>query len=507
MSKLRQLLVSSFKMVFLVSAVACNEEPQTPQPNILWIFSEDLSPFFGCYGDSINKGFTPAIDGLAEQGVMFSRAYATAPVCSPSRSALITGIMQTTTGTHQHRSSRWTDGEVVPEELRIYLPDYVQTIPELMKSAGYFTFNSGKDDYNFHYDRTQLYDVGNAHNYLLGMNGWQGNRAEHSLSITEDTWNARKDKTQPWFGQIELAGGKAFARHVREGEQLENLALTPPPYFPDIPSQRRAWTIHYNACRGADARVEAILEQLEADGELENTIVFFFSDHGSNTSLRHKQFCYEGGLHVPLIIAGNHPSIKKGKIVSDLVTLLDISATTLALGGVKLPDYLDGQDLLGNNYSPHEYVIGARDRCDYTIDRIRTVRTDQFRYIRNFYPERPLMQAGYRDNHPMVQDMWRLYNENKLNEYQAKHWFGVRPEEELYDIANDPHQINNLAERSDYNDILAEHRELLINWMQETDDQGQYPEDKVQLKATYDLWKDEPIFKNAHINSEFNHFK
>ncbi|HKK64092.1 MAG TPA: sulfatase-like hydrolase/transferase, partial [Bacteroidales bacterium] len=154
MKKLRKILISFFLLFFLFASIACKnkaQEVQSSQPNILWIFPEDISPFFGCYRDSINKGHTPAIDGLAEEGVLFSRAYASSPVCSPCRSAIITGIMQTTTGTHNHRSSRWADGKVVPEKARIYLPKHVNTIPELMKSAGYFTFNNGKDDYNFHY--------------------------------------------------------------------------------------------------------------------------------------------------------------------------------------------------------------------------------------------------------------------------------------------------------------------------------------------------------------------
>jgi len=502
-----QLLLSFFIVLgFLLACNGCKEEKTSTQPNILWIFPEDISPFFGCYGDAINKGHTPTIDGLAEQGVLFSRAYASSPVCSPSRSAIITGIMQTTTGTHNHRSSRWTDGEVVPEKARIYLPSHVKTIPELMKSVGYFTFNSGKDDYNFHYNRNQLYDVGTPDSYLPGMNGWQGNKAEYSMSFTKDTWNARKDKSQPWFGQIMLKGGKAFAEHVREGEKLDDFALTPPPYFPNVKSQRKAWTDQYNACRGTDAQVEEILNQLKADQELENTIVFFFSDHGSNTSLRHKQFCYEGGLHVPLIISGNHPAFEKGEIVGDLVSLLDVSATTLALGGVKLPEYLDGQDLFGDSYKPREYLIGARDRCDYTIDRIRSVRTEGFRYIRNYFPDRPMLQAGYRDNTRIVMDLKGLHKDGVLNEYQSKYWFGLRPREELYEIDKDPHQMNNLTDQIKYQDVLDYHRTLLDHWIGETEDQGQYVEDSVQLKATFDLWKDRPIFMNAEVSPEFDQF-
>lgn len=494
--------------IFSTFLSSCNNiDTTTKKPNILWIIAEDLSPYMGCYGDSINQGHTPIIDKLASEGVLFKRAYATAPVCSASRSALITGVMQTTTNTHNHRSSRFTDGEIVPKELQIHLPKGIKTIPELMKEAGYFTFNSGKDDYNFHYNRRALYDVGTKDNYQAGMNGWQGNFAEDYMSVTNNVWSSRPDKNQPWFGQVQIMGGKKDAKYVRDGEKLSPNDVPLPPYFPDIPSQRKAWTEHYNANRGSDVTVENILKQLEADGELENTIIFFFSDHGSPTSLRHKQFCYEGGMQVPLIIKGNHPALKAGLVNNNLVSLLDVSATALAMGGAKLPDYLDGQDLFSKEYKAPKYIIGARDRCDYTIDRIRTVVSEDYRYIRNYFPERPMMQASYRDNKPIVIDFKKAREEGILTDYQEQHWFGVLPTEELYDLKADPHQMNNLAEKPEYQEILKAHRDYLENWIKETDDKGQYPEASNQLKATYDLWKDKPSFKNAKINPEYDQFK
>ncbi len=482
-------------------------QAKAKQPNILWIVAEDLSPWMGCYGDEVNKDHTPNIDAMAEQGVLFKRAYSPAPVCSAARSALITGAMQTTTGTQEHRSSRFTDGEVVPEYLRIHLPKGIETLPELMKKQGYFTFNSGKDDYNFHYNRRKLYDVGTKPDYKPGMNGWQGNKAAHSESYTEDVWGSRPDKDQPWFGQIQIDGGKGDKREVDESQLLDHSTVEMPPYFPDTPALRTAWAVHWDNARGSDIRVAKILKQLEDDGELENTIVFFFSDHGHNTSLRHKQFCYEGGMHVPLVVIGDHPDIKSGTVVNDLVSLLDVTATTLALSGAKLPDYYDGQNLFGGDYKPVNYVIGARDRCDYTIDQIRTVRTNRFRYIRNYYPDRPLLQAGYRDNHASSKDLHRLFKEGKMTPYQAEHWFGVRPPEELYDLKTDPHQVNNLAAEPEYRADVLRHRRILDRWISETDDKGQYSESSVQLKATYDLWKDLPIFSDADVNPEYDQFR
>lgn len=499
------------KRLFTALLVAAASLPlltavEAKQPNILWIFSEDLSPYMGCYDDPINKGHTPSIDTLASQGVLFKRAYMPAPVCSACRSALITGVMQTTTGTHQHRSSR-APGNRVDPKVFIELPDGMKTIPELMREAGYFTFNSGKDDYNFNYDRRKLYSVGTQKNYKPGMNGWQGNFATHSGSFTEDTWSARPDKDQPWFGQIMIWGGKAGNRHVRKGEKMADTEVPIPPYFPDTPAHRRSWTTHYNAARGADAQIQEILDLLKADGELKNTIVFFFSDHGNNQSLRHKQFCYEGGVHVPLMIKGDHPALKAGTVRRDLVSGLDISATTLAMGGAKMPDYLDGHDLFAPDFAPRKHVISARDRCDYTIDRIRTVRSDKLRYIRNYFPERSMLQAQYRDHAPTVKDLKRLHQEGKLNKYQDEFWFGVRPKEELYDLAKDPYQIHNLAKDPAFADELAKHRKILENWVKESGDKGQFPENPIQLKATYELWKNKPIFRDAKVNPEYDQFR
>ncbi len=216
-------------------------------------------------------------------------------------------------------------------------------------------------------------------------------------------------ESQPWFGQILLWGGKAGAKHVRPGSLIVNEEVPLPPYFPDTPTQRAAWTNHYNAVRGTDAQVEAILQQLQEDQELEKTIVLFFSDHGSPDSLRHKQFCYEGGVHVPFLVWGKHPSVQAGTIRHDLVHGLDISATTLALAGIPIPSYFHGQDLFAKDHRPREFVVSARDRCDYSIDRIRTIRTDRFRYLRNFYPERPLLQAQYRDNTPYAKELRAMH--------------------------------------------------------------------------------------------------
>lgn len=496
-----------FPLVISLISLVGAFSAEAKKPNILWIFSEDLSPYFGCYDDPINKGHTPTVDQFAKDGVLFKRTFMHAPVCSACRSGMMTGSYQTSTGAHQHRSSRFTNGEIVPENLRIQLPEGMKTIPELMREAGYFTFNCGKDDYNFHYDRRALYTVGTDPEYKVGMNGWQGNKDPDYKDWTKSTWRAAKDKDQPWFGQIMIWGGKANHKHTRKGEKLMPNEVPIPPYFPDHPEHRKAWTTHYNAARGADHRVEQILAQLKADGELENTIIFFFSDHGNNQSLRHKQFCYEGGVHVPLMIKGDHPALKAGTVRNDLVLGLDISATTLAMGGAKLPDHLDGVNLFAEDHQPRTHVVSARDRCDYTIDRIRTVRTDKLRFIKNYHLDRPMLQAQYRDKHATVTALKSLHQENKLTPYQAEHWFGKRPAEELYDLASDPYQVKNLAADPAYAEELKRHRGILEAWIKESGDKGEQAEDPKQLKATYDLWIQKDIFKNAKVNPEYDQFR
>ena len=255
-----------------------------PRPNVLWIVVEDLSPLLSCYGYDIN--LTPHLDRLAADGVLFSNTFMPAPVCSACRSAMITGKMQTTLGIHNHHSSR-------SEETAIHLPENIKTLPELFRQAGYFTFNRGKDDYNFWYDRESLYAGEYTTHALYGKSG------KKNIG-----WNDRPSDL-PFFGQIQLAGGKHIYREnfrERVRQPVDRQAFELPPYYPDHPEVRKDWAQHLESARITDDEVGEILEQLRADGLLEDTVVFFFSDHGMRL-WRHKQFCYDGGLHVPFIMS------------------------------------------------------------------------------------------------------------------------------------------------------------------------------------------------------------
>ena len=439
--------------------------------NVLWIYVEDLSPWISAYGYEVNAGKTPAIDALIEEGVMFSRCYVPAPVCSACRSALITGVYQTTTGTHQHRSSR------TPESA-IYLPKGIKTLPELFVENGYATFNAGKDDYNFVYKREDFYNVGKGKK--LNLAAWR--------DVPEG---------KPWFGQIQLKGGKDRTNGLKD--KVDPATMRLPAYFPNEAIFRKEWAHHYDTVRVTDEHVKSIMQYLKDDGILDDTIVFFFSDHGNNYSLRHKQFCYEGGVHVPLVIRGS--GIGEGQVRDELVSGLDVSATTLALAGIELPSYLHGSDLFAGDYKGREFVVSARDRCDFTIDRIRTVRTERYRYLKNFMTDRVLLQAQYRDNKAPTKRLRELHAKGELGAIPEWAFFGKRPAEELYDMDKDPDQVNNLALDPAYADELKKHRKILNQWILDTGDKGEIPESTEGLRAVYNRWK------KKCVNPEYDQFK
>ena len=449
-------LLSIFITAFILSLAGASDAADPSRPNILWLYVEDMNDWMGCYGDKTIK--TPAIDSLAANGVRFDRAYMPAGVCSATRSALITGTMQTTFGIHNHRSSRDNSAGRFPSLGMIRLPEGVLTVPELFRKAGYFTYNKGKDDYNFVYDRSRLYS---------GANHWQNRK-----------------KGQPFFAQIQLKGGKN--RPVKTVDPSKTVV---PPYYPDTAIVRREIAHHYDCVLKTDQEVSALLTELKNDGLLQDTVIFFFTDHGMRL-LRHKQFVYEEGVKVPLVVSwpAGKARIPAGTSRRDLVSGIDISVTSLALAGIAPPAYMEGKDLFAPGYKPRSFVISARDRCDYSIEKIRTVRTDRFRYLRNYLTDRPWMQPQYRDPRDYTKEMKTLYAQGKLDKTQSLFMAARKPAEELYDHLNDPHEINNLAGKPEFADQLEAHRKLLANWIAETGDKGQAPESEAGLAQVYFRW-------------------
>ncbi|MEM7015942.1 MAG: sulfatase [Pseudomonadota bacterium] len=467
------------------------------RPNILWIYIEDQDPRYGCYGEQLVD--TPNIDALADLGVVFERAYAPAPVCSPSRSGVITGCYPIRIGVHVQRSSRFPGEE-------IYLPEGIKTVPELFRDAGYFTFNNGKDDYNFVYDRTQLYSVGNA--------GINSPGASKGVQAGGGDWRDCPADT-PFFAQIQTNGRKdgyslAQAQRVLQGLGVDKPALVNPddvevpPQYPDIPEMREMIAAQLSTMPISDILVGRIIERLKADGHWGNTVIFLLSDHGALFP-RAKQMCYEEGLRVPLIIAAPGMTdlaelIPPATRRSEPTALLDVAATTLELAGITTPDYMDSVDLFTAASSDRPVfsdVFSARDRCEWVVDRVRSVIGGRYHYIKNFMTDRPLAQYNFRSDWAAIAKTKEMYERGELTPAQAL-LYGTRPTEELYDLVNDPHELVNLAGETEHQTTLLDMRKAVEDWIEKTDDRGQYPESPAALKLTKlqfpEQWTD-PIFQ------------
>lgn len=447
-------------------APRCVPADPPKRPNIVWICAEDMSANMSCYGETAIQ--TPNIDRLAREGARFSNAFVTCPVCSPSRSAVITGMYQTTIGAHNHRSSR--------HQTKIRLPEQIQLIPEYFKQAGYYVSNGGmfstdpnkrpekgKTDYNFEFDP--------------------------SLYHGSD-WRDRKPG-QPFFAQIQLHGGKN--RSAKVPHPVDPNSVTLPPYYPDHPVLRNDWAEYLNSVIQTDIEVGRILDRLVNEGELENTLIVFWTDHGIS-HIRDKQFLYDGGIHVPLILRG--PGIEAGSTVDHLVEHIDISYTTLEYASLPVPSHLQGRSLLRNDQSPRERIVSARDRCDETVERIRCVRAERFKYIRNYFPDRSHTQPNqYKDNKQIMKTMRELSAQGKLDDHQSSMFQPTRPIEELYDLLQDPFELNNLAESERHRTVLEEMRQHLNRWMDESHDLGEIPEPELddltrRYPSAYDLLQD-----------------
>lgn len=435
------LIMTSISVVFSAGRVDAAD-----RPNVLWIVVEDASPHIGCYGETTIA--TPHIDRLADDGVRFANAIVTNPVCSPSRSAMVTGMYQTTLGAHNHRSQRRTGkgggNRAYFESFR--LP--VKSVPELFRDAGYYVTNSGmnkdgKTDYNF--VAANLYDPGD--------------------------WRLRKPG-QPFFAQVQLHGGKA--RGAKVDRPVDPSQVTLPPYYPEHPVIRRDWAAYLNSWIKTDNEVGHIVDSLDREGVLDQTFIFFWTDHGVS-HLRGKQFLYEEGIRVPLIVrlADGRGA---GAVRSDLVEHIDIAATSLALAGIEIPEYVQGHNLLAEGYQSRQYAFSSRDRCDETVDIIRCVRTPRWKYIRNFMSHLPHAQPNqYKDGKSIVRTMRKLQAAGKLTDLQARVFQVPRPVEELYDLKNDPNETVNLAGAA-HHERLKTLRRVLYDWMVETRDVGLIPE-------------------------------
>ncbi|MBM4104459.1 MAG: sulfatase [Planctomycetes bacterium] len=437
------------------------------RPNIVWIIAEDISCDFSYQGQSLVQ--TPCVDRLSREGAVFTNAYVTGPVCSASRSALITGMYQTTIGAHNHRSSSGT--------VKHNLPPQIKLVPELFQKAGYYTCNTnekfkdyGKTDYNFEFDNRAIYDG--------------------------PDWSGRKPG-QPFFAQVQLRGGKLrnvprWYEEVKTG--LDRLVtvdeVTVPPYYPDDVVFRQDWAEYLNSVQYTDKEVGQVLDRLKKENLLDNTIIFFITDHGISQA-RGKQFLYDEGAKIPLVVWAPG-RIKAGTVRNELIVHIDMAATSLYFAGIDIPSYMQARPLFGPQAQPREYGVSARDRCDETVDRIRSVRKGNYKYIRNFYPKRPYLQpCAYKDAYKFMKDLRQMYKAGKLNAVQSLHLASTRPEEELYDLSADRWEVRNLAAEPKCQIILREMRCILANWIIETDDRGRFMESEAMYDSDMRVYIDD----------------
>jgi arylsulfatase A-like enzyme len=414
------------------------------RPNIVWITSEDMGPQLGCYDFPLVR--TPNLDRLAAEGARFTRAFTSAPVCSASRSAFNTGMYQTTIGAHHHRSHR-EDGYELPSGVRL--------VTDHLRDLGYFTANvksmggTGKTDFNFRADKPH----------------------------DGDHWKQRKSG-QPFFAHInfrEPHKGPAFPEARKQSYLVDPKKVPLAPYWPDHPVVRDEFANYLDAIDLLDTKIGRLIESLKQDRVWDNTAVFFFGDNG-RCLIRGKQWLYDAGIHVPLIV--RWPGVKPGTVRDDFVSMIDLTATTIALAGGEPPRNMQGQVFVGPNARRRDHIFAARDRCDMTLDRIRCIRTAEYKLIRNFMPERPYTQYNQyiQNSYPTLGVMQDLHKQGKLKGPELLFMQPRKPDWELYDVRSDPHEINNLADAPAHKAAFQNLRARLERWIEDSNDQGRFRE-------------------------------
>ncbi|HEY6167708.1 MAG TPA: sulfatase [Verrucomicrobiae bacterium] len=436
------------------------------RPNILWLVGENIKLDLGCYGEKLVR--TPNLDRLAAEGVRYTRVFATSPSCAPSRSAFFTGLYQTSTDTQCMRSHRNDD---------FRLPPGVRPITHWLRDVGYFTAN--------------IKTVGD---HSVGTGKLDLNFVNEGPIYASDDWSALKSH-QPFFAVVNSheveydiydrqSATKERVEWVGEREHpkiatAEN--VRPPPYYPDHPVVRQEWARYLNSVSGMDRRIGWVLEQLRREGLEEDTVILFFADNG-RLEARGIHWCYDSGLHVPMIIRWPKnlpapPQVKSGTVNDQVISLLDVTATTLAIAGVPRPALMESRNFLGAQAdAPRQYAFSARDRIDETVQRIRSVRDARWRYIRNFSPGPTFASLNrYKEKcFPIMPLMRELAAQGKLKGAPAEVMKLHGPGEELYDIESDPHEIRNLAgsTKPEHREALLRLRAALDTWIAETGDRG-----------------------------------
>ncbi len=447
MSSYHALLTLASGLLLISTISGCKETAPLPPPNILWIVSEDNSPFLGAYGDSFAT--TPNLDKLAAEGVLYEHAFASAPVCAPSRNTLITGVYPPSMGT-QHMRSKYA------------LPAFIRFFPTYLREAGYYTTNNFKKDYNVAVDQSEQ--------------AWDE-------SSKEATYQNRRPG-QPFFAVFNHT--VSHEKSIHTSIPSVNLRHDPervpiPPYHPPTEEMKHDWAQYYDKVEDMDRQAGDLLAQLEADGLADNTIVFYYSDHGGILG-RSKRFLFESGLRIPLIVRVPERykhliDLPPGSKSNRLVSFIDFAPTVLSLAGIEIPDYMQGNAFMGESaIEDLAYAFGFRGRMDEVYDLGRTARDERFRYVRNFMPHRIYGQyLSYLWRAPSMQSWDSAFQAGGLTEVQSA-FFQPKPTEELYDVRVDPHNTQNLAGNPAYAEDLRRMRQATFDWMATIRDAGLMPE-------------------------------
>jgi N-sulfoglucosamine sulfohydrolase len=449
------------------------------RPNILWITSEDNSPYLGCYGDT--QARTPHLDQLAAQGVRYRNAFSSAPVCSAARSTLISGLHASSAGLHNHRSS-------------VAIPAGFQLYPDLLRKAGYFCTNNSKTDYN------------------ISVQGKRGTTACWDQSSGKAHYKNRS-AGQPFFAVFNLGishegqtTDRAYTRRRQQGLYPAERVVSPkdvklPPYHADTPVVRENWSRYYDNMWLLDTQVGDLLAELEQSGQAENTIVFYYGDHGGALP-RGKRNIHDSGTRVPLIIRfpekyQHLASTKASQWVDAPVAFVDFPATLLSLLDIPIPGHYEGKAFLGSQAKAHDHVFLFRGRMDERYDTVRAVRTEDALYINNLTPHRAWGQYYFYPFNVMPSmDAWyQAYLAGRCNPVQARYW-QTKPGEEFYVIESDPYQINNLIDKKEHARTIRRLRQTLRDRLVETRDAGLIPEGMYAW-----LPGDQTVYEYAHSHA------
>lgn len=420
--------------------------------NLVWITLEDVSPRFGCYGDPVAR--TPHIDRLAAEGVLYERAFSTAPVCAPSRCSVITGMFAASIGGHHMRTrQRHPAYEGQTPAYEPVPPAHVKCFTEALRAGGYYCTNNSKTDYQFFQPFTAWDECGvKAH------------------------WRHRS-AGQPFFAVFNFEGSHESGMWPNPSVPLKTDPRTVvfPPYLPDTPVVREALSRHYDNLERVDAEVGRVLRELEEDGLADRTLVILWSDHGEGLP-RGKRWLYDTGIRVPLIV--RHPDrARAGERDERLVSMVDLGPTVLSVLGFDIPPHLQGVPFLGGAARPRSYVHATSDRFDDYHSHVRAVRSGRYKYLRNFNADEPRFQWNhYLNEHPIQKEIIRLMREDRLPEACGFFAETRRPHEELYDCLEDPWETRNLAADPAQAGVLEEMRAELKHWQQSVGDLGDIPE-------------------------------